>query len=317
MEEFLTPEDLHASLQADALAGLMAASKQLPPKYFYDDHGSRLFEEITRLPEYYPTRAEHALLTRYADDIARDAGANVLLELGSGSSEKTRLLLDVMDGAGTLKGYVPVDVSSGALREATTALAYERPGLAIQPVVADIDRHLDLLPAPGTRLVAFLGSTIGNYPPEQRRRFLAHLSDAMNPGEVLLLGLDLVKEPARLVAAYDDPAGVTADFNRNVLQVLNRELDADFEPRKFTHLARWDPDEEWIEMRLRASEPMSVHVAALNLDVEFRRDEEIRTETSTKFRRPRIAAELENAGLRLEQWWTDTDEDYALALARR
>lgn len=321
MEEHLTPADLRASLESDVREGLGHEPRQLPPKYFYDDRGSELFEQITRLPEYYPTRAEHALLAAYADDVARAAGAEVLLELGSGSSEKTRLLLEAMERAGGLTAYVPVDVSSGALRGAVDTLAREHPDLTVQPVVADFDRHLGLLPAPGTRLFAFLGSTIGNYPPVERARFLGSLAAAARPGEALLLGLDLVKDPARLVAAYDDSAGVTAEFNRNVLRVLNRELGADFDPDDFAHVARWDPGEERIEMRLRATRPVTVLVDALDLKVSLAEGEEILTETSAKFRRDRVATELADAGWTLEEWWSDdvgdAAGDYALVLARR
>jgi L-histidine N-alpha-methyltransferase len=312
----LEPDELRAALITDARAGLTATPKWLPPKYFYDARGSELFEEITRLPEYYPTRTERALLQRVAPEIAAIAGAEVLLELGSGSSEKTGFLLDAVAGAGRLTAYVPVDVSPAALRGAASELAITRPELSVVPVVADFEHHLSELPAPGRRLVAFLGSTIGNFPPEARAAFLSGLAEALSPGETVLLGLDLVKEPQRLVAAYDDSAGVTADFNRNVLRVLNRELDADFDPEAFEHVARWDAANEWMEMRLRASRPMTARLAALDLTVELAAGEEIRTEISAKFRRERIAPELATAGLDLVGWWTDPAGDYALALAR-
>jgi L-histidine N-alpha-methyltransferase len=311
----LEPDALRDALVADARAGLTASPKWLPPKYFYDARGSELFEEITRLPEYYPTRAERALLARVAPEIAGVARAEVLLELGSGSSEKTGYLLDALAGSGRLAAYVPVDVSPAALEGAVAELAASRPGLTVVPVVADFEHHLADLPAPGRRLVAFLGSTIGNFPPAERASFLHGLAEALSPGESVLLGLDLVKEPRRLVAAYDDSAGVTADFNRNVLRVLNRELDADFDVDAFEHVARWDSVNEWMEMRLRATRPMKVRVAALDLTVDFATDEEIRTEISAKFRRERIAPELASAGLDLIGWWTDPDGDYALALA--
>jgi len=313
----LTPDDLRAALESDARTGLTTTPKWLPPKYFYDDRGSRLFDEITRLAEYYPTRTEHAILTTYADAIAAAADAEVLLELGSGSSEKTRLLLDAMARRGTLAAYVPVDVSAGALREAMGGLRADYPDLPLQGAVADFDRHLGDLPAPGRRLWALLGGTIGNYPPAQRRRFLTELAHAIRPGESLLLGIDLVKDPDRLVAAYDDAAGITAAFNRNVIAVLNRELDGDLDPDDFSHVARWDPDNEWIEMRLRARRPVSARLAALDLPVAFDRDEEIRTEISAKFRRDRIVPELAAVGLVVEQWWSDPAGDFALLLARR
>jgi len=312
----LNPADLRAGLEADARAGLTATPKSLPPKYFYDTAGSCLFEQITRLPEYYQTRTEHALLTEYADEIARAAGATVLLELGSGSSEKTRLLMDAMRRVGELDGYVPVDVSASAIETAVTTLARDYPDLPVHGAVADYDRHLGMLPTPGARLVAFLGSTLGNFPPAGRANFLADLVQGMAPGETLLLGLDLVKEADRLVAAYDDAAGVTAAFNRNVLHVLNRGLGADFDPSAYQHVAFWDADQEWIEMRLRATRPMTVRIPALDLDVDFAAGEELRTEISAKFRRARIEAELTTAGLTLERWWTDAANDYALAIAR-
>lgn len=317
LDVLLTAADLRAGLENDARSGLSARPKSLPPKYFYDDRGSELFEQITELPEYYPTRTERAILTEYADEIAEAAGADVLLELGSGSSAKTRLLLDALGRAGRLRGYVPVDVSAGALAEAMDRLRHEYPGLALHGVVADFDRHLDRLPVPGRRLIAFLGGTLGNYPPEQRRAFLGRLADAMSPGETLLLGLDLVKEPSRLVAAYDDSAGVTAAFNRNVINVLNREFDGDLDPEEFEHVARWDAENRWIEMRLRARRATSGRLAAIDLPVEFAAGEEMRTEVSAKFTRSLIEPELAEAGLSVERWWTDDAEDFGVLLARR
>lgn len=313
----LTPEDLRRGLERDARIGLTAEPKWLPPKYFYDDRGSRLFDRITRLEEYYPTRTERAILRAHADDIARASGAEVLLELGSGSSEKTRLLLDGLAGTGGPTGYVPVDVSAGALRDALPGLVSDFPGMPVRGLVADFDLHLDRLPAPGRRLIALLGGTLGNYPPADRAVFLRRLADSMTDGETLLLGLDLVKDPARLIAAYDDADGVTAQFNRNVLSVLNRELDADFEPLRFAHVACWDAENEWIEMRLRARSAMAVRLAEIDLDVEFTRGAEIRTEISAKFRRDGIQMELEQAGLSPIGWWTDPAGDFALLLGRR
>lgn len=313
----LTAADLRRSLELDVREGLSAPPRWLPPKYFYDDRGSRLFDRITRLPEYYPTRTEHTILVARAAEIARLSGAEVLLELGSGSSEKTRILLDALAAAGTLGGYVPVDVSEGALRGAMAGLARDYPALPVHGALADFDQHLHRLPAPGRRLVALLGSTLGNYPPAQRAVFLQRLAASMHVGETLLLGLDLVKDPARLVAAYDDADGVTAEFNRNVLRVLDRELGADFDPLRFAHVAHWDSDQEWIEMRLRARDQMTVRLPALGLDLGLGAGEEIRTEISAKFRREVVEGELEDAGLRPEGWWTDPARDFALALARR
>lgn len=306
--------ELTGTLIEDAQLGLSAAPRWLPPKYFYDDRGSELFDQITQLPEYYPTRAERSLLARHADDIVHAADARVLLELGSGSSEKTTILLDALEQAGQLESYVPVDVSSGALRGALDDLARTRPTLPVYPVVADFEHHLADLPVPGRRLVAFLGSTIGNFAPADRSDFFARLGAALRPGETFLLGIDLVKDPERLVAAYDDASGVTAEFNRNVLRVLNRELDGDFDPDQFEHVAVWDADQEWIEMRLRALQPMTVNLPGADLVVELAEGEEIRTEISAKFRRLTVESELVAAGFRPIGWWTDGD--YALALAR-
>lgn len=317
LDVFLTPADLRAGLEHDARTGLSATPKWLPPKYFYDDRGSRLFEEITRLAEYYPTRAERSILVAHADEVAHAADAEALLELGSGSSEKTRMLLDAMARGGRLSSYVPVDVSAGALTDAMAGLRHDFPDLDLHGAVADFDRHLDQLPAPGRRLVALLGGTLGNYPPEQRRVFLAKLAAAMRPGETFLLGLDLVKDADRLVAAYDDAAGVTAAFNRNVITVLDRELDGDLDPDDFEHVALWDAQHEWIEMRLRARRPITACLAALDLKVTFDAGEELRTEISAKFRRELIEPELAAAGLRPERWWADPAGDFALLLARR
>ena len=299
-------------MRRDVVMGLTSHPKWLPPKYFYDDRGSELFDEITRLPEYYPTNAERSLLHAYSGEIAAVAEAECLLELGSGSSEKTRWLIDAMAERG-MSTYVPVDVSSGALRSATENLRGR--DVFMQPVVADFERHLAELPRPGKRLVAFLGGTIGNLAPTQRAAFLNDLAAAMTPGETFLVGVDLVKDPGRLVRAYDDSAGVTAEFNRNVLTVLNRELGADFDLSSFDHVAVWDPDNEWIEMRLRATATQQVQVPGVDLKVDFEAGEEMRTEISAKFRRERIEGELAAAGLTPVGWWTDGD--YALVMGRR
>lgn len=308
----LEPEELTESMRKDVTAGLTAHPKWLPPKYFYDDRGSELFDEITRLPEYYPTNAERSLLHAYSGEIARAAEANSLLELGSGSSEKTRWLIDAMAERG-LATYIPVDVSAGALRTAAENL--QGRSVSMRPVVADFERHLDQLPRPGRRLIAFLGGTIGNFAPPQRAAFLQALAASMTAGETFLVGVDLVKDPGRLVRAYDDAAGVTAEFNRNVLAVLNRELGADFDPDAFEHVALWNASDEWIEMRLRASSTQHVHIPAIDLNVHFAEGEEMRTEISAKFRHERIETELRTAGLEPIGWWTDGD--YALVMGRR
>ncbi|HTJ34074.1 MAG TPA: L-histidine N(alpha)-methyltransferase [Dactylosporangium sp.] len=315
LDVYLTDEDLAAALRADARAGLTAAPKWLPPKYFYDARGSALFEEITRLPEYYPTRAEREILADRAPLIARLTGAKVLVELGSGSSEKTRLLLDALRDHGTLGSFVPLDVSGAALRDALGSLHRDYPDLHLHGIVADFVNHLEVLPESGTRLVAFLGGTIGNFTPSERAPFLSALRDRLAPGEWLLLGADLVKDPAVLVPAYDDAAGVTAEFNRNVLHVLNRELNADFDPSAFAHVALWDPANEWIEMRLRAQRPMTVRVRDLALDVSFAEGEELRTEVSAKFRPERLDEELSAAGFAVRSRWTDRASRFSLTLA--
>jgi L-histidine Nalpha-methyltransferase len=316
LEIHLDDRDLARSLREDVRTGLTAPQKWLPPKWFYDARGSALFEEITRLPEYYPTRAERAVLDVRAVDVARITGAKTLVELGSGSSEKTRLLLDALSGHGSLGTFVPLDVSASALGDAVAALAVEYPGLAIHGIVADFTRHLRLLPGGGTRLVAFLGGTIGNLLPDERAFFLASLRSTLEPGEWLLLGTDLVKDPAVLVPAYDDAAGVTAEFNRNVLRVVNRELGARFDVEAFEHVALWDAANEWIEMRLRARDAMRVPIPALDLTVEFEAGEEMRTEVSAKFRRDGLQRELGTAGFTLRHWWTDPDGLFAVSLSQ-
>jgi L-histidine N-alpha-methyltransferase len=315
----LPPGFLADSLRADARAGLTATPKSLPPKWFYDANGSALFEKITELPEYYPTRAERSILTTRAAEIASLTEAATLAELGSGSSEKTRLLLSALREAGSLRCYVPVDVSEPALVMAASSLTLDYPGLEVRAVLSDFEEHLGL-PAPGDapapRLLAFLGSTIGNLVPAQRAAFLARIRAQLNPGDFFLLGTDLVKDPAVLVAAYDDAAGVTADFNKNVLAVLNASLGADFDLDAFEHVAVWDAEAEWIEMRLRSLDDQTVHLPLLELTVDFAAGEEMRTEVSAKFRRDTVAAELAAAGLDLVRWWTDPRAQFALSLSR-
>jgi L-histidine N-alpha-methyltransferase len=305
-----------SSLEDDARRGLAATPKDIPPKWFYDERGSSLFEEITRLPEYYPTRRERAILQIRAPEIAELAQADTLVELGSGTSEKTRLLLDALRDHGQLRRFVPFDVSKQTLLDAATAIEAEYPGVDVQPVVGDFTLDLHAIPGHGRRLVALLGGTIGNLLPDARAAFLDDVAGLLEPGDHFLLGTDLVKDTARLVAAYDDAQGVTAEFNKNVLRVMNRELDANFDLDSFDHVAVFDEDREWIEMRLRATREHTVHVGALDLDVHFDEGEEMRTEVSAKFRREGIEAELERAGLRVAAWWTDAHGDFGLSLAR-
>ena len=309
------PSHYYNALRSDVLAGLTATPKTLPPKYFYDERGSDLFDEITRLPEYYLTRAETEILLRQAAEIAELSRCESLIELGSGTSAKTRLLIRALRTAGTLREFVPFDVDPTVLAESTDALAAEFPGLQVSPVVGDFERDLPTISAPGRRTVAFLGSTIGNLEPSARARFLRQIGAIVRPGDTFLLGTDLVKDPGRLLAAYDDAAGTTAEFNRNVLVVLNRQLGADFAVDQFQHVAVWDAANEWIEMRLRSARDQHVLIRDLDLAVHFAPGEEMRTEISAKFRPDRLAAEINAAGLATVRFWTDNAGDFGLTLA--
>ncbi|MEW9548231.1 L-histidine N(alpha)-methyltransferase [Nonomuraea sp. NPDC050783] len=315
MINHLDRDYLRLALEQDVRTGLTATPKWLPPKWFYDETGSDLFTRITRLPEYYPTRRELAILRARAAGLAAASGADTLVELGSGTSEKTVLLLDALTAAGTLRTYTPVDVDAVTLTAAAHRLAGRYPGLEVRAVCADFERHLALLPRTGRRMVAFLGGTIGNLDPDARRAFLKELRGNLRPGDTFLLGADLVKDRRRLVAAYDDAAGVTAAFNRNVLRVLNRELDAAFDPDAFVHVALYDERRDWIEMRLRATRAMRVRVGALGLTAAFAEGEEMRTEISAKFRPDGLRAELAAAGFTVRAWHTDPAGDFALTLS--
>jgi L-histidine N-alpha-methyltransferase len=305
-------------LAEDVLDGLTRPFKELPPKHFYDDRGCELFDRITELPEYYPTRAERAILQAEAEAIIAETGAAELVELGSGSATKTRVLLDAMADAGQLRRYVPFDVAESVVRSSAERLVEEYPGLRVHGVIGDFERHLDRIPPPTLgepRIVALLGGTIGNFPPGSRRRLLREIAALLGPDDRLLLGTDLVKEPSVLEAAYDDEGGVTAEFNRNVLHVLNRELNADFPLEAFEHVAFFDRRHEWIEMRLRAQRACDVRVEALGLQVALAAGEEIRTEISAKFTPARVRADFEAAGLALAGWYTDPQGRFALSLA--
>ena len=315
LQSHLPPDFLAQALRADVTRGLTETPKSLPPKWFYDEQGSVLFEEITRLPEYYPTRAEREILVARAADIAAATGARTLVELGSGSGEKTRLLLEALRARGRLTTYVPMDVSPSALLESGQALVRDYPGLTVRALLADFEHQLGVLPVGERRLTAFLGGTIGNLEPGPRAEFLADLRASTAAGDWLLLGTDLVKDPAVLVPAYDDSAGVTARFNKNVLRVVNRELAADFDPDAFEHVARWDPEAEWIEMRLRSTAEQKVTVGALDLVVPFGAGEEMRTEVSAKFRPEGIRAELSAAGFATRSAWTDAADRFLVTLA--
>jgi L-histidine N-alpha-methyltransferase len=299
----------------DALRGLTSRPKVLAPKWFYDERGSALFEAITRLPEYYLTSREREILLQRNAEIAALTRAQTLIELGSGTSEKTQLLLRSLTRTGELRCFVPFDVDESTLQLSAETLSASYPELRIAAVVGDFEQHLSFLPSDGRRLIAFLGSTIGNLDPAARGRFFSSLASQMLPGDALLLGTDLVKDVDRLLAAYNDSQGVTAEFNRNVLLVLNRELGADFVPANFEHVARFDTQQEWIEMILRSSVCQRVRLPALDIEVLFEGGEEMRTEISAKFRREALERELREANLQLIRWWTDARGDYALSLS--
>ena len=318
IESWLSEAD-ERSLANDVLDGLTRPFKELPPKHFYDARGSELFERICELPEYYPTRTETDILRRRAREIVACTGAGELVELGSGAADKARIVLDAMADAETLKRYVPFDVSETVVADAARQLVDQYEGLQVHGVIGDFERHLERIPTPDgvPRIVALLGGTIGNFPPGTRRRLLRKVASLLRDEDRLLLGTDLVKDPNVIEAAYDDSDGVTAEFNRNLLHVINRELDADFTPESFDHIAFFDRRHEWVEMRLRATRPCTVLIADLDLRVEFAAGEELRTEISAKFTRARIEADYKAAGLALERWYTDADGLFALSLGRR
>jgi L-histidine N-alpha-methyltransferase len=310
-------EGQERSLAEDVLDGLTKPFKELPPKHFYDARGAELFDRICELPEYYPTRTERSILEDHAERLAGVTGAAELVELGSGTAAKTRVLLDALHAAGTLRRYVPVDVTEQMVRDCADELTREYPGLRVHGVIGDLERHLDRVPPPeGPRIVAFLGGTIGNFPPGSRRRFLREIARLLDAGDHLLMGTDLVKDPKVLTQAYDDAEGVTAEFNRNLLRVLNRELQADFNPDDFEHIALFDREHEWIEMRLRARREHTTVVRELDLSVHFDAGEELRTEISAKFTPARLEGDLDAAGLELVRWLTDPEEQFALTLSR-
>ncbi|MGO9853840.1 MAG: L-histidine N(alpha)-methyltransferase [Acidimicrobiales bacterium] len=311
----LSPEEVRRQMRADALTGLRGRKKSIPPVWFYDERGSRLFEVITQLPEYYPTRAERALLEEHAASIAELSKADTLVELGAGACDKTRVLLSALQETGSLARYVPFDVSDEFLRGAATTLAEEFDTLDVHVVIGDFHHHLAQIPTEGRRMVAFLGGTIGNLTPDQRARFLFDLNCTMSSDDSLLIGTDLVKDPRRLVAAYDDAAGVTADFNRNVLHVLNEQLGGDFDPELFRHVALWNEDEQWIEMRLRAQEPTEVSLTGAGITVQFDEGEDLLTEISAKFTPERVEQELTQAGFVVEGTWGAEDGEFLLSLA--
>ena len=314
----LPPGGPLSGMAADVRAGLTKPFKELSPRYFYDERGSRLFEAITELPEYYPTRCERAILELHADEIVAAAGGPAtLIELGSGSAAKTRVLLDAMTRRSCLRTYAPVDISEQITRRTAEQVAGEYPGIAVRGHVCDFELDLERIPVPGPRLTAFLGGTVGNFPPAQRSSFLRRVANLLGPRDRFLMGADLVKDRATLEAAYNDSAGVTAEFNKNVLAVLNRELGADFDGDAFEHAALWDDENLWVDIRLRSLTRQVVTIEALGMLVPFGRGEEMRTEISTKFTREGLTGIYAEAGLELSEWWTDPEGLYALSLARR
>lgn len=309
------------SSTADHLAELARSigsrPRTIPPRWLYDDRGSQLFDEITRLPEYYQTEAEREILTTHAATIAEVTGATTVIELGSGTSDKTRTMLDAFVAHGEIERFCPLDVSEATLLEAAAMLSERYPDLAIEPVIGDFTRHLHRLPSGGTRLVAFLGGTIGNFYLEERRAFLGALADVLEPGDWLALGVDLVKPVERLVAAYDDSQGVTDAFIHNALRVINNEVGGNIDVGNFEYAPLWDSREHRIDMRLRVSESETVYLEALDMNIEFEAGEEVRVEISTKFRRDDLLAELHESGFEGSDFLVDSAGDFGLALVRR
>jgi L-histidine Nalpha-methyltransferase len=315
MDLVIDRSPVHDSLAEDVREGLTRPLKELPPKYFYDERGSVLFDQITSLPEYYPTRCERQILNRYAPSIVERSGAEELVELGSGTASKTRALLYAMAGKGSLRRYVPFDVDESVLRACALELTELYPGLRVHGVVGDFGRDLGRIPDGRRRLFAFLGGTIGNLYPDQRARFMERMRETMGPDDRLVIGTDLVKDCAVLEAAYNDSAGLTAEFNRNVLRVINAGLEADFEPEAFEHVAFFNEADSWIEMRLRANGAQRVRIDGADLEVTFADGEEVRTEISAKFTREAVERELHAAGLHLDDFFTDGARLFGLAFA--
>ena len=315
VEVLLDDAERRAALHETTLRGLEDIPKQIPTIWLYDERGSRLFDEITRLPEYYLTRAERGIIEERAPEIALETRAETLVELGSGTSEKTRLLLDALVAQRTLSRFVPLDVSEEVLVASAHAIAEEYPGLGVHALVGDFERHLTALPPGGRRLFAFLGSTLGGLEVEARESFLRAVATSLGADDTLLLGLDLVKDPARIEAAYTDSAGLSERFQRNGLANLDRELGSDFSQRRFEHYAEWDADREWVDIGFRSRGAQVVQVPGLGIQVAFADGEVLRTSISAKFRRDRFEAELTAAGLELARWWTDSNSDFAVCVA--
>lgn len=312
----LGANDLDKALRQDVEAGLTATPRELPPKWFYDERGSELFEQITRLEEYYPTEAEREILLGNSQAIVTLTQPETIIELGSGTSDKTKAILDAARAMTPMRRFVPFDVSEAFLRSSVAELAERYPDTEIHGVVGDFDHHLPYLPTGDRQLLMLLGGTLGNYRPGARRSLLSAIVARQQPGDFVLLGVDLVKDVDRLELAYDDPYGVTAEFNRNVLHVVNRQLGADFAVDQFEHVARFDSENEWIEMLLRSTIAQTVTIADLDLTVEFAADELLRTEVSCKFRRRSFEAELASVGLNPLLWLTDSANEFAVSVSR-
>jgi L-histidine N-alpha-methyltransferase len=311
----LSPNDHNAKLAQDLRAGLLSRPRWISPIWFYDERGSELFEEITKLPEYYPTARENEILKTYADQIVELANCDTLIELGAGSAEKSHELLGAMARSKSLQHFVAVDVSEEML--VTSSKAIQRSfGIAVTALVADFSAHLALLPRSGRRLITLMGGTIGNFEPAMRRSFLEQLRESMGPDDALLVGADLVKDRSRLVAAYNDASGVTAEFNRNALRAINDAFEANFDAEAFEHIALFDETHHWIEMRLRSIRPQRVVVGGLGITLDFERGEDIRTEISTKFTPSGIETEFADAGFRVVREFRDPADDFQLTLAR-
>ncbi len=313
----LPPGGPLSGMAADVRAGLTKPFKELSPRYFYDERGSQLFEQITELPEYYPTRSERQILESQAAAICEAANSPAtLIELGSGSAAKTRVLLDAMREAGCLETYCPVDISEEITRDTAERIASEYPDVTVRGLVCDFELDLERIEAGGPRVIALLGGTIGNFEPQQRASFLRRIVNLLDPEDRFLLGTDLIKDRETLEAAYDDSQGVTAAFNKNVLSVLNERLDANFDLDAFEHVARWDAENLWMDIRLRAIDHQVVDIKGLDLQVGFGAGEEMRTEISTKFVREGLEGIYSEAGLELTDWFTDAEGLYGLSLAR-
>ena len=313
----LPPGGPLSGMAADVRAGLSSPFKELAPRYFYDELGSELFEQITELEEYYPTRCEREILSTRSGEICEAANRPAsLIELGSGSARKTRVLLDAMRDSRCLETYCPVDISEEITRSTAEQIATEYEDINVRGLVCDFEFDLERVPVGGPRVIALLGGTIGNFDPHARASFLRRIANLLGPDDRFLLGTDLVKDQGKLEAAYNDSRGVTAEFNKNVLAVLNRELGADFDLGCFEHVARWDPENLWVDIRLRSLKNQVVKFPALDMVVPFGAGEEMRTEISTKFLRQGLDGIYAEAGLELTDWWTDPEGLYALSLAR-